>query len=74
MSECKMPVNVRLDKRIVRALDAEAAANETTRTDVVISILSSYYDGMLPGVCKECGKLNEIDSKFCSQCGNKLIQ
>lgn len=33
----------------------------------------AYYLGMVIMIkCRDCGKLNEVDSKFCQECGKKI--
>jgi len=74
VTACTKPVNIRMDIRLVTAIEKEAQKDNLTKTDVVLKIVKQHYGKSIPGFCPYCGKENEMDSKFCSECGKELKQ
>lgn len=74
MEVCKKSFSARIDCRIYQAISIRASDEGKSMTEIMEDMARKYFGRNIPGTCKDCGKLNEIDSKFCSQCGKELKQ
>lgn len=66
--------SARIDPRYYTAISDEAARRGISMTDLFEEIVGGFFGKSLPGICKSCGKWNEIESNFCSECGKQMVK
>lgn len=69
----KKNISARVDDRIYQAVFEKAKSEGKSMTKVLESLVVNTLGINVPGSCKNCGTLNDIDSKFCNQCGMELL-
>lgn len=67
-------VSLRMPAELKDALDQYVASHElSSMSEAIIAILIEKLNPPIPGLCRACNNQNPEDSKFCCQCGKKII-
>lgn len=74
MTVCKCHFSSRIDKRLFDAINNEAKRLKKPKTAIIERMAIEYFGASLPGMCPKCKTMNSEKSKFCSECGNELIE
>jgi hypothetical protein len=65
-------VTVRLPGDQANILKKVAENRRLNVTDIITEAIDQYIETAIPNICQSCKTVNQIDAKFCKNCGLPL--
>lgn len=65
-------VSLRLIEDKASLLKVIADERDLTVTDIIGEAIDQYLEAVRPNLCQGCGTYNQIDARFCKNCGLPL--